>query len=313
MASDRKVFRPHRTLRRLAGSVVVVGVLLAVMIVAAVRGQSVAGHPTAPPIPAPPQVGDCVTENPNDLGAGLNNMPAVRIGTCSGPRFGEVVFVIPDFTVPTGDTPPGSDPCGGHVDQYLGTPPPAPPSDGSFTPTALERVALIGPDGRQRAAGQSWAACMVYLPISIDAAAPMTIDHSLRGAWQRPEDARLFAFCVDDTATLWSVNCRWTHHFEVLGFALGTPSIPQESLAAACRQVAIEALGSPTALDRGDLATQVVPARPKPNNDGTLITGPAAITTDGGYINFCLTTPGDSALELTAPIRGLGDGALPVK
>jgi hypothetical protein len=152
---------------------------------------------------------------------------------------------------------------------------------------------------------------MVYLPISTAAAAPITIDHPLQGAWQRTEDSRLFAICIDDTSTLWAVNCRWTHHFEMLGIAVGTPTITQESLDAACRQVVIEALGSSTALDRRELTTQLLPARPQPNN-GTLITGPDAITTDSEYTNFCLTTPADSARQLTAPLRGLGNAAVPM-
>jgi hypothetical protein len=298
--------------RRVAGSAVLGGVLLVLVVVAAVRGRTVAGQPTAPPVQAAPQVGDCVLQNPHDLGAGLYDLPALRTGPCSGPRFGDVVFVVPDFTVPTGDAAPGPDPCQGPVDHYLGTPPPPPPSDGSFMPFAGVMVALIGPDGRQRAAGQKWAACMVYLPISIDATAPITIDHPLQGAWQRPEDSRLFALCVDNTTTLWAVNCRWTHHFEVLGIAVGTPTITQEALNAACRQVVIQALGSSTALNRRELTTQVLPARPKPNNDGTLITGPDAITPDSEYNNFCLTTPADSTRQLTAPLRGLGDEAVPM-
>src|SRR6478672_616575 len=176
--------------RRLAGSMVLTGVLLVIVVVAAVRGHTVAGQPIAPPIQAAPHVGDCVTENPHALGAGLYDLPALRTGPCSGPRFGEVVFVVPDFTVPTVGTAPGSDPCG-HVHQYLGAPSPAPPADGSFVPFAAVGVALIGPGARQRAAGQNWAACIVYLPISTDAAAPLTIDHPLQGAWQRTEDSRL--------------------------------------------------------------------------------------------------------------------------
>ena len=309
---DRVPPRPaDRVPRRLAGSAVLTGVLLVIVVVAAVRGHTLAGQPIAPPIQAAPHVGDCVTENPHALGAGLYDLPALRTGPCSGPRFGEVVFVVPDFTVPTVGTAPGSDPCG-HVHQYLGAPSPAPPADGSFVPFAAVGVALIGPGARQRAAGQNWAACIVYLPISTDAAAPLTIDHPLQGAWQRTEDGRLFALCVDDTATLWPANCRWTHHFEMLGIAVGTPSIPQESLDAACREVVIEALGSSTALDRRELTTRVLPARPKPNNDGTLITGPGAITPDSEYSNFCLAAPADSARQLTAPLRGLGDGAVPM-
>ena len=88
-----------RVPRRLAGSAVLTGVLLVIVFVAAVRGHTVAGQPIAPPIQAAPQVGDCVTENPHDLGAGLYDLPALGTGPCSGPRFGEVVFVVPDFTV----------------------------------------------------------------------------------------------------------------------------------------------------------------------------------------------------------------------
>jgi len=142
--------------RRLAGSAVLTAVLLVIVVVAAVRGHTVAGRPIAPPIQAAPQVGDCVIENPHALGAGLYDLPALRTGPCSGDRFGEVVFVVSDFTVPPAGTAPGSDPCG-HVHQYLGAPSPAAPADGSFVPFAAVGAALIGPGARQRAAGQSVA------------------------------------------------------------------------------------------------------------------------------------------------------------
>lgn len=297
--------------RRLLGSTVLAGALLLIVIVAAVRGHTLAGEPVAQPIKAAPEVGDCVTENPHDLGTDLYNLPALPTGPCSGARFGEVVFIVPDFTVPTANAGPLTDPCREHVDPYLGTPAP-PPSDGSFVQFATVEVSLLGPDSRQRAAGQAWAACIVMMPISIDAAAPVTVDHSLKGAWQRTDDSQLFAGCVDDATSLWSANCRWPHRFEVLGLALGTAGATQESVAAACRQVVIEALGSSAALDRGELTTQVVPARPPPNGDGPLITGPDAVTADCEYFNNCLTSPTDSARRLTAPLRGLGDAAVPL-
>ena len=297
--------------RRLLGSAVLVGVLLLMVIVAAVRGHTVAGDPVAQPIKSAPEVGDCVTENPHDLGADLYNLPALPTGPCSGPRFGEVVFIVPDFTVPTADAGPLTDPCREHVDPYLGTPAP-PASDGSFVQVAGVEVSLLGPDARQRAAGQNWAACMVMVPNSIDAAAPITVDHSLKGAWQRTDDSQLFAVCVDDATSLWPANCRWPHRFEVLGLALGTVGATQESLTVACRQVVIEALGSSAALDRGELTSQVVPARAQSNGGGPLITGPAAVTGDSEYFNNCLTSPADSARRLTAPLRGLGDAAVPL-
>ena len=53
--------------RRLLGAAVLAGVLLVIVVVAGVRGRTVAGEPTAQPIKTAPQVGDCVTENPHDL------------------------------------------------------------------------------------------------------------------------------------------------------------------------------------------------------------------------------------------------------
>ena len=281
-----------------------------IVIAAAVRGHTVAGEPVAQPIKPAPQVGDCVTGNPNDRGVDLHDLPALPTGPCAGARFGEVVFIAPDFTVFAADNGPLKDPCREHVDEYLGTPPP-PPLDGSFVQVAGVGVSMLGPDARQRAAGQNWAACMV-MPISIGTAAPIPVDHSLKGAWQRKDDSRLFAFCVDDTTSFWPPNCRLPHRFEVLGLALGTAGVTQESVAAACRQVVIEALGSSAALDRGDLTTQVVPARQSSSGDGPLITGPDAVTAGSEYFNNCLTSPTDPARRLTAPLRGLGYAAVPL-
>ena len=73
-----------------------------------------------------------------------------------------------------------------------------------------------------------------------------------------------------------------------------------------------QALGSSTALDRGELTTQVLDARPDPNINGTLITGPQAVTAAGDYFNACLVTPSDSTKRLTAPLRDLGDDPAPL-
>jgi hypothetical protein len=288
-----------------------VAVLLTLVAIAAVRGHTVAGVPAATPVQGAPQVGDCVTKNPYDLGADLYDLPAIRTGPCTGPRFGDVAFIVDDYVIPPADATAGPDPCSEHVDDYLGTPLPPPP-DGSFVPVAGVPWTLIGPDARQRAAAQNWAACMIFLPISIDATTPLTVDHSLQGAWQRTQDSRLFAVCVDEIATLWAVNCRWPHRFEQLGVSWGTPGVTQQSLEAACRQVVVQALGSPAALDRGELTSRVVAARPNPNIGGNLITGPDAITPDSEYRNNCLATPAGGDRRLTAPLRGLGDAAVPM-
>ena len=301
---------PADVVRRLAGSAVLVGVLVLLVVVAAIRGHTVAGQPTAQPIKAAPQVGDCLTENPHDPGYNIFDLQALRTEPCSGPRFGEVAFVIDDFAVSAVNPAQDVGPCGQQVRHYLGTPGP-PPTDGSFASFAVVGWTLVGPDNRQRAAGQKWAACVVYLPDWVDAAANVTFDHSLQGGWQRTEDSRLFAICLDDVASLAPAVCRLPHRFELLGMAVGVPSIPQQTLESACRHIVVDALGSSKALDSGDLGTQVVPVRTEPDG-GILITGPDAITADAEYDNLCLATPTDSSRRLTAPLRGLGDAAVPL-
>ena len=302
----------HRSdmVRRLAGATMLVGVLVVLMVVAAIRGHTAAGRPAAQPVKAAPQVGDCLTENPHDPGFNIFDLPALRTEPCSRLRYGEVAFVITDFTAPTVNPPPDSGPCGQQVRDYVGAPGP-PPSDGSFAEFAVLGWTLPGPDKRQRAAGQKWAACVVYLPDWVDAAANLTFDHSLQGAWQRTEDSRLFAICLDDIASPSPTVCRSPHRFELLGMAVGVPSIPQQTLESACRHIVVQALGTSNALDNGDLLTQVVPVRSEPNG-GALITGPDAVTADTEYDNLCLATPTDSSRRLTAPLRGLGDAAVPL-
>ncbi|HEY5879755.1 MAG TPA: septum formation family protein [Nakamurella sp.] len=248
--------------------VLLTAVLLAVVVVAAVRGRVVAGEPVAEPIGAPPQVGDCAVENPLDLGAALNNWadtpPTVGTSVCAGERFGEVAHVYPDgssagsvATTSAGDLYGA---CGSHVDGYLSAP--APPSGSQFVPHGRVPFALIGPDARQRAAGQRWAACLIFLPISTDPDVPITVDHSLRDAWLDDVDNHLFAYCTDDETTGLPANCRSIHRFEVLAVARGTPGESQETMDAACRTAVAVELGSAAALDGGFLSSVAIASSP---------------------------------------------------
>jgi len=267
-----------------------------------------------------------VTENPHDRGADLytwkTTPPTFRTRPCTGPRFGEVVAVDGGHATTATGADTAALACHRRADEYLGILPrvafdpntagPTPPREASFRPAADVLVALAGPDTRQRAADQAWTACVVYLPVSTDAQAPVTVDHALRGAWSRAGDSRLFALCLDDTASLVGANCRWPHRFEMMGMQWGNPKISQDAWDAACRRAAAGALGSSAALDRGELTTQVVAARPDPDRRGTMITGPDAVTAAGDYLNHCLVTPADSGRRLTAPLRDLGDAPAPL-
>ena len=187
-----------------------------------------------------------------------------------------------------------------------------PPEDGGFYRFDAVPVAVVGPDEQQRAVGQDWAACLVYLPLSGDAAVPLRIDHSLRGAWQRPVDSRLFTVCWEQAVPFLIGNCFAPHPFEVLGAARLPAGTAPEAAAAACREFAVATLGSSAALDRGDLDAPTPTDTTRPHNDGTLLTGPAAVTPDGDYDTACLATPHDPTRRLTAPLRGLGDAPTPL-
>ena len=300
--------------RRAVGIVVLVGLLLALLVLVVVRGRLMPGDPVAPAVAGPPRVGDCVKANPHTLVADgqafVAPLRSLPIGSCPGVRFGEVVGVgagyRPSLQIPQGAFEKCLEQAYGYLS--IGDPPrPGLPAG----PTAQVWTLLVGPDERQCAAGQEWSACLVYLPVSIDAAPPTTVDHSLQGAWQRPADSRLFAVCMDDPGTLLIRSCGSPHHFELVSFGVGERTAAPESVREACRQDAVAMLGSPAAFDRGDLTIEVIPARPDPTNGWVLITGPAAIAGDDDYLTHCLITPSDPTRRLAAALRGLNDAPLP--
>lgn len=300
--------------RRGAGLALLAGLLLLLGVLAGVRGRVVSGDPTAAPVAAAPQLGDCITENPHTRGIDAQALtaplPSLRTGFCTGTRFGEVVAVAGGYPASTEVPFADFDQCMLQAYAYVGIDPPQPPM--LVGPAAWVWFAVVGPDDRQRAAGQDWSACVVYLPISVDAEIPITVDHSLRGAWQRPVDSRLFAICLDDPDTMYFASCGWPHRFELVSTSSGDPAATPESVQDACRQDAVQMLGSPAAFDRGDLTVHVVPIRFDETGPGNLITGPAAITADSEYFIQCVLAPTDPGKRLAAPLRGLGDAPVPL-
>jgi hypothetical protein len=125
-------------------------------------------------------------------------------------------------------------------------------------------------------------------------------------------DSRLFTVCWEETVPFLLGNCFAPHPFEVLGAARLSVGTTPEAAASACREFAVATLESSAALDRGDLGLQLLPIRPDPTDNGSLLTGPAAETTDGNHDTACLATPLDPTRRLTAPLRGLGDAPTPL-
>src|SRR6478752_4726733 len=70
--------------RRGAGITVLGGLLVVLIVLAATHGRRLSGDPTAAPVPAAPQIGDCIQEDPydreRDLYPDAAPLPALGIG-----------------------------------------------------------------------------------------------------------------------------------------------------------------------------------------------------------------------------------------
>jgi hypothetical protein len=300
--------------RRWTGITVLACLLVVVIVLAAVHGRRLPGDPRAAPIPGTPQIGDCVQEDPYDPGRdlypGAAPLPALRIGGCSERRYGEVVSVTDGHLDGTEIPAAAVRQCLEQAFGYLGLPTPPPAPALPVGPAVSVWYVLVGPNDRQQASGQHWTACAVALPISTDPAAPTTIDHSLHDAWTRPDDSRLFGQCLDQVGQV-ATNCRSPHRFEVISRRPGDPESSPLSLQDACTQDAVQALGSPTALNRGELSVLAVAAPPDPTGDG-LSTGPGAVTPGADYVTNCLISPSDTSRMLTDSVRGLKEAPAPL-
>ena len=287
--------------------------LVAAAVVLVTGNTGVAGEAVAAPVSERPQAGDCLLDDPIGVvygsPGGSSELPALRTAACDGARYGEVVTIGAGTDQDTAADDGTQDQCWSAAYGYLGVPDPV-TTDLDRVPVADVWPLLIGPDDRQRAAGQVWSACVVHLaPSKSDDG--VTIDHSLRGAWARPEDAHLFSMCLVDGDSQDPINCAWSHGAEQISYAWGDSTQTPETATAACRADAVEALGSPAALDRGDLAVSVVASRY--DDDGELITGPEAASADGDYFLDCLLVPARAGQELVGPLRGLGEQSTPLR
>ena len=295
------------------GGAILLGLVALMLVVAAIRGTVVAGQPVAAPVPGPPEPGDCLLEDPfaGDVdGYVLLDgvmLPAWRTGRCDGVRFGEVVSIGAGVDLDASFQDGSWDRCWDDAAGYLGLPG-RQAGAGHRSPEANVMAALIGPDPRQQAAGQDWAACVVQ---PAPTGSGSTVEHSLRDAWSRADDRRLFALCLTDTRSLQAVDCRERHGAEQISSWSGDPAGSGAPDVDACRQEAIGALGSPRPLDRGELTTVALPTRWS-DASGRQITGPDAVSATQPYVVICLLLPADPARALVGPLRALGDAPVPL-
>lgn len=296
------------------GLAVALGLLLGLVAWAAVSPGAVSGSAVASPPPGPPSGGDCLLEDPwaADDGHGwVGPLPSMRVAACDGDRYGEVVTVGAGTDLDDMYDDGSWDQCWSAISSYLGLP----YSTGSNPeryPVSNASPILIGPDVRQRAAGQRWSACVVALPPTGATDAAPTLDHSLRGSWKRDDDGALFALCLDDDETQEPISCGRPHGFEQVSYWDGDAGRPAADDLADCRLDAVDALGSTGALDQGALQVVVVHSA-FDDDSGELLIGPGAQAAAGGFFVDCMLAPAQAERQLAGPLRGLGDDPVPLR
>ncbi|MET3808192.1 hypothetical protein ABIB25_005221 [Nakamurella sp. UYEF19] len=162
--------------RRRIGMLVLVVLALAAVVVPGIAGRAVPGRPVAAVVPPPPQTGDCLVGLTGLSHATYVDDTDTRIkypwatyGACSGPIVGEVTSVDPTAhplaTATIGTYQSASSLCELAEVNYVGSVGPFDPATittpGIGWQTVINIASLsIGPTPLQRAAGQSWTACI---------------------------------------------------------------------------------------------------------------------------------------------------------
>ncbi len=298
-------------------------VLLAVVALAQVnRDTRVAGSAAAAQVPGPPQPGDCLLEKPpagNGWGYEGKVYPALRMGPCQGPRWGEVISVVAGgltatTSVNTTDVY-GSDVvenpvqtrCAQAQTAYLSA---GRPQVGKWY-WKMGGSAAVGPTARQRSAGQSWIACVIT-PDSGSAAAQylgsvrhVVVDGRLPG---------VFATCTATVQDVESeligkvpaalVSCDHPHRVEILGRISFLPAITDEGLDQSCAELARWLTRMPDPTVGGLLAARGIAFHPD------VTTGLPVPGVGGNGAATCIVEPvGDRQLRGT--LVGLGAGPVP--
>lgn len=283
--------------RRGAGAVLLLTVVLAAMIVSRWLGPGLPGRAEAGPPPAPPVVGDCLQERVptvDDTGAQLQRP---RYAGCDGARAGEVVALGPiDDTL-----------CTERVNGYLGL-----GADGGYlgggpvwSPPKGFGAVLMGPSADQRLDGQDWSACAVIATApGLVPTYPGPVRNLYRDAVPMPAGG-----CAGTTFPLEAfLPCADPHRVEWFGLT------EQVAAGADLDRIRKECL---TVL-RTQLGTD------DPTRDGLLtVAVPTYVLDEEGRVQLwwssdraagasCGLQPTDRNASLIGTLRGLGEGAVPI-
>lgn len=299
---------------------------LSVAIIPALRPSLIDGTAVAVPIPGVPAVGDCVTEPIpySSLFIGLHNAttdivvyPSLTTEPCDGPRYGEVVAVIPVPAVTSVEVNGGirstsdvnQDRCWKASASYLGV------NTGKGTPDAqwlpiMSMPSLVSQASpRQQAQGQSWLACLTYTQSSdsIDqetTLAPYT--GTLRNAVTTGNQTDQLGYCADEApiSGVEGGSCGRPHRYQQLAIApSGEHGVRSSTLTKTCTDTA-NTLAGRDVITSGDLKAVVTAT----DNYGSSLPVTDDLPPDTS-LQCGVSTAGTRLLA--GSIIGLGDQPLP--
>ena len=303
--------------RRLAGLLVFGVVVLAAVGIPRITAPTISGTSAmAPSAPGPPREGDCLIGPAGSASWGDDGQPLyppAATGPCTGQRFGEVTAVIPASKTEHASTGSITDPnlqtCKNRTDRYLGltTSGGQFPVDGGWSPFPSTQTMVAGPDATQKAAGQRWLACIVYIDPGEGEPRASDYGRTAKDAYSTGTPPPAFATCLRtaEASEVEVVSCYRPHQAELIGIAFGPAATSAPALANQCN----------TLVSR---YTQI----PETTVDARLIVSVNAFDTAGKTISAgmknvsvyqatCLVTP-TAGHQLTGPLMGLGTKPLPL-
>lgn len=294
--------------------------VLSVVVVPAMRPSRIDGAAVAEPVPGPPNVGDCAldpVESMLSLLAGSPDQdyryPSSNLQACEGPRYAEVVAVIPEPVEPTvtgargawSVDDPNTDSCYRSVATYIGTFDGAAAESVSWYPYLLVQASVSSPTPRQQADGQHWLACLAFA--GGYGAETEPYDGTLREASTTGNQRDLIGHCsagVDGNNAYSSGGCGDPHRYEMFaGAGTGEVGVDRSVLEASCADTLAEVTGLADVTAAGRLAVTVTAS----DMYGNPVEGPQlpASTT----LSCGLLTVGNRQLD--GSLLALGDEPLP--
>ena len=308
--------------RRLIGTLLLVAVVLAGVVVRQVSGQAIGGSAVAASVPPAPQVGTCVTaiSAAPDAGPerGQVEYPFGRFGSCAGPVIGEVMDVDRSFHPLNQATVDSyqeqSSLCELAEVPYVGSIGPFDPSTiatpgiGWIAEVTVESLS-IGPTPLQRTAGQNWTACV---GVTSDR---RSYTGRLAGALTDGVLPPVFATCWDSLASADlaqaggpSVACSSPHSVEALAStqisdATGRAPATGAQVTKSCLGMASRAMrtADPTLAGRIQVAAYLADGRLRPVVPATSVVG----------FVVCIASV-RPPLRLDDTVIGIGDKPLPL-